>query len=308
MERERNLGIDILKFVCAFLVCAVHFSPSPYLRAIARVAVPVFFLLSGYFTENSCKQDAHKIGKKNLKFFIKTVIVLAIFVSLHFLFLTLTKDLTGGVKKGFLFPLWYLVALVVVNLIYYLAVRFKFEKFLHYLILPLLVVSLMLGSYSTLIFKTDFILYLSRNGLLTGLPFFLLGVVTNRMLAKKSYSKTFGLFLLLLGAFFVILQVFEKNYLLALLNDSVGDIYLSTIFAALFLVGGTAILGPQLRYKALFGDLTFDIYILHAAVARVLNFFLPLNALNVFLFTLFFSVLFELIKLLFKKLLQKKRT
>lgn len=100
VERERNLGIDILKFVCAFLVCAVHFSPSPYLRAIARVAVPVFFLLSGYFTENSCKQDAHKIGKKNLKFFIKTVIVLAIFVSLHFLFLTLTKDLTGGGKEG----------------------------------------------------------------------------------------------------------------------------------------------------------------------------------------------------------------
>lgn len=50
---KRNNGIDILRFLCAFFVVCIH-APflgiaGSYIKAIDRIAVPVFFICSGYF-------------------------------------------------------------------------------------------------------------------------------------------------------------------------------------------------------------------------------------------------------------------
>ena len=52
IDKNRNLGVDILKFLCAFLVVMIH-APiqgvSQYTTPIARIAVPIFFMITGYY-------------------------------------------------------------------------------------------------------------------------------------------------------------------------------------------------------------------------------------------------------------------
>lgn len=50
---QRNIGIDVLKCVCALFVVMIH-APfrvylAPYTVALARVAVPIFFIITGYY-------------------------------------------------------------------------------------------------------------------------------------------------------------------------------------------------------------------------------------------------------------------
>ena len=53
---QRNNGVDILKFLCALLVICIHVSFSEQLLVFTRVAVPIFFIISGYFVRNHRKQ------------------------------------------------------------------------------------------------------------------------------------------------------------------------------------------------------------------------------------------------------------
>lgn len=52
--RERNIGLDVLKCICAFFVITIHCKRIPgfageVLTALNRTAVPVFFMVTGYF-------------------------------------------------------------------------------------------------------------------------------------------------------------------------------------------------------------------------------------------------------------------
>ena len=56
---KRNIGIDILRFICAFLVACIH---APFsgavggcVKAVARIAVPIFFMSTGYFLVSPVK-------------------------------------------------------------------------------------------------------------------------------------------------------------------------------------------------------------------------------------------------------------
>ena len=51
--QSRADNIDILKAICAFLIVCIHV-PFPgrvgaYFTALTRIAVPVFFMITGYF-------------------------------------------------------------------------------------------------------------------------------------------------------------------------------------------------------------------------------------------------------------------
>ena len=53
-KNMRNYSIDTLKFICAFLVIFIH-TPQPdvyyiAITPISRCAVPIFFMISGYYT------------------------------------------------------------------------------------------------------------------------------------------------------------------------------------------------------------------------------------------------------------------
>lgn len=66
MEQSRYNGLDILKCICAFLIIIIH-TPfdsvfSDYLVALARIAVPVFLMITGFFISIS-----FRLGKRKNK-------------------------------------------------------------------------------------------------------------------------------------------------------------------------------------------------------------------------------------------------
>lgn len=77
----RNTGMDILKFICAFAVVCIHleYPGKTYLEPFTRVAVPVFFMISGYHYEGVCQK-----GQENRQL-IKLLKMLATACILYFL-------------------------------------------------------------------------------------------------------------------------------------------------------------------------------------------------------------------------------
>ena len=71
MKKQRNYSLDLLKFISSFLIVCIHFKISgktgELITIIARFAVPVFFMVSGYYSYND---DEHHIKNKilNIKY------------------------------------------------------------------------------------------------------------------------------------------------------------------------------------------------------------------------------------------------
>lgn len=64
-------NIDILKAICTFLIVYIH-EPFPgkegaYFTALARIAVPIFFMITGYFYSDVVAQ--HKENDKLRRYF-----------------------------------------------------------------------------------------------------------------------------------------------------------------------------------------------------------------------------------------------
>ena len=79
---QRLNNLDVVKAICAFLVICIHISYKEDLGNIitplCRIAVPLFFMITGYFY--------HKTSKKPLKQ-IKKVLILTILANLlYFIF------------------------------------------------------------------------------------------------------------------------------------------------------------------------------------------------------------------------------
>lgn len=75
---QREIGLDILRGIAAFLVVCIHFPlevrGGNYLDGLARVAVPLFFVFSGYFYQNTVKRnrEAAQIKKWQRSFWAET--------------------------------------------------------------------------------------------------------------------------------------------------------------------------------------------------------------------------------------------
>ncbi|ADZ83239.1 acyltransferase family protein [Cellulosilyticum lentocellum] len=128
--KSKSGGIDLFKFAAALLVVAIHIDPlssyseySNYIlcRVIARVAVPFFFIVSGYFFALKLSDD--KKNKEVLYAFIKKIGWLYLVASIMYLPLNIYKgDFTNpftlleGIKSivfnGTFYHLWYLPALI----------------------------------------------------------------------------------------------------------------------------------------------------------------------------------------------------
>lgn len=72
---KRYDGLDILKAICSFLVVCIH-APfggifGEYVIAVSRIAVPIFFMITGYFYNNT-------VIKNNQSNQIKRILILVI--------------------------------------------------------------------------------------------------------------------------------------------------------------------------------------------------------------------------------------
>lgn len=149
----RNNNLDILKIVLAFLVVALHIFPVSKLKGmeglisyeiasgITRIAVPTFFLISGYFLRNKLEDKAYlwKYAKRILLLYIVwQIIYLPDLIRLY----TIKQLTIVGVISNLLYGywhLWYLLATVLAVALLYLVSGFSSKiKYIMIVVLLLL--------------------------------------------------------------------------------------------------------------------------------------------------------------------------
>ena len=227
-------GIDLVKFLCTFLVIAIHFHPfSPahfqsadtlnfvFSQVLARVAVPFFFIATGFFLLGT--DDVDRVLRHSMK-------ILRIYAAWTMLLILGSHS-----------HLWYLRGTVVGVLGVSLCLRrMKFPQVV-LLALVLYAIGLLGDSYygfleplrsfgplDTLVYAYELRFQSTRNGIFMGFPFILMGawfarsgftmktaraalglgfslalmVVEAMVLQKLELSKDHNMFLLLLPAAF----------------------------------------------------------------------------------------------------------
>lgn len=134
MSSARNSNIDVLKILMAFLVIALHIFPVSKLEGIqgivsyeiangiTRIAVPTFFIISGYFLRNKLDDKTYlfKYAKRILfLFLVWQLIYLPDLIRFYRLGRFPLHDAVLKMVFGY-WHLWYLLATVLaVGLLYY---------------------------------------------------------------------------------------------------------------------------------------------------------------------------------------------
>ena len=126
--KEGYVGIDIARIVAAFLVVAIHTSPLSSFsetgdfvltRVVARLAVPFFFMSSGFFLLSAKRRSTEAVrsfAKRTLAIY-GAAILLYIPVNFYNGYFTMENFLPKLIKDlvfdGTLYHLWYLPASVI---------------------------------------------------------------------------------------------------------------------------------------------------------------------------------------------------
>ncbi len=170
----------------------IHCSfPSPIggmMNGLARFAVPLFFMVSGYFSFGRGMDTVRRRLRNTFRVFLTANIVyflwdLFVLYRDGALTLTAVSDLfaPGALaefvflnQSPFMYHLWFLGALLYCYLFYGLLVRFGKEERVYILIPVCLVVNLVLGEGLGILERSVPVAYM-RNFWVTGLPFFLWG-------------------------------------------------------------------------------------------------------------------------------------
>lgn len=243
---KRIAGFDILKCFCALLIVCMHF-PFPstagqLVNVLTRIAVPVFFMITGYFYDSTVQRGREK--KQIAKILKLTVAANLGYFVIYALGHLVKKDIGAYLVKVFspksLFEffvlnespfeghLWYLGALLYVLVIAYLLNKAGKLKILMYLAPVLIIAELFLGRYSVFVFGEPLNMLFSRNFLFTGLPFFGIGMMIKRAKVPQSPVPFF-----IAAVVFYLTSVFEK-YLPQIAGfKSDRENYLSTALLAI---------------------------------------------------------------------------
>ena len=290
---KRYDGLDFAKYLCAFLVISIHMSyfGKRYFEPLTRFAVPIFFMITGHFY-SSIKKSNREYGQ------IKKTI--AILLSSNFLYLlweiarcillnesfsnSFSPLLSAKVwieflcfnKSFFSGHLWYLGALLYVLVIILAVDKYSNRKKLYKFIPLLLLLNILLGNYSAILFGIKLPLALTRNFLLCGLPFFLIGdAIRQKQCILKQKQ------LVVMAIFAMLITMVENAFLLGSGKEFNADCFLATPFLAyslfvLFLKNNNISNTHILRIVSKIGKSTSTIiYIVHpiaiSIVGKVIN-------------------------------------
>lgn len=206
MERQSQTGVDLIKFLCSFLVVAIHTQPLRNLgliedgfNIITRFAVPFFFFSSGYFLYKN------GITKERLLKQAKRLTVLYLVWSAIYLPALIILTLRSGngvwsVVKAILWDgtftqLWYLAASIYAVLIILLLHSFMDEKKILILAIVVYYVGIAISTYGPLwgLFTRYSLNIPTRNAAFYAFPFMYFGLYyahhAQNCIAKLSVPK-----------------------------------------------------------------------------------------------------------------------
>lgn len=287
-------NIDILKACCAFLVICIH---APFLGAfgeyftvLARSAVPIFFMITGYFYSDTVQKNRER--KQIKKIFVLTVEANLIFLLWDlFMWIICEKNVAVFFQNTFTIKnlvkffflnesplsghLWYLGAILYVLVIVLVADKFKGRKLLYYITPVLLLGDLLLGKYSIIVFHKEFPYIIVRNFLFVGVPYFCIGCLIRELNEKGNLSRHEKILVPLILLFFMT-SLFEHFILVKLNMNATRDHYISTTFLAISIFIYTLLNRGQtkllLNPMAMIGKrYSTGLYIIHPIFIEVLD-------------------------------------
>lgn len=235
-----------MKALCDFLIVCIHV-PFPekvgaYFTTLTRVAVPVSFMIAGYFYSDTvaCHKEKHKIKKigdliieANIIFFIWNITLsilkgdsLITFMQSIFTAKNLLKFLALN-ESPLAWHLWYLGAILYVLVIVLLMDKLNCRKVLYCLTPLLLIADLVLDKYSLLLFHREFPYILVRNFLCVGIPYFCIGnLIREKQCSEKWNKKVLQVSIVV----FAITSLAERFILVNAGLNATRDHYISTTF------------------------------------------------------------------------------
>lgn len=227
-------SISVIKFVMAFFVIVAHtlclnnmdnlIASTPIMKYCLNVAVPVFFIISGFLLFRKMNLREHKVANKRIrKYLIKIFILYTVFYVLYsiiawyvalkagvsfgeFLGYQIRKFLFVG-ESAYSWALWYLHGLLLAVLIIWTLLKlFPKIKIWFFPVLAIIIwgigcIAITLGSerlgnipgYNTFIFLFERV---QRNGIFTGFPFVAIGLYLSEI---KHPNNVIGVLFLALG-------------------------------------------------------------------------------------------------------------
>lgn len=252
MPSNRNSTLDLLKLFASYMVVFIHIlfygKIGTAVDALARFAVPLFFVVSGFFSyEITLKQI-----KKRISHTLRLIaFAVAVYILWNVLQLLIAQDTQGlvyyfskylSIKDLFkllvfnipLFTvhLWYLFALLYVYISYYFAVLFSIRKrFVFVTSILLLALHVFLGEGLS-IFKINVPIPLVRNFALMGIPFFGLGLLANTYKHKLCNTPNYMIVIfLILG----ILETIISRYFFGKNELYIGSLLILSACIAIFI-------------------------------------------------------------------------
>jgi len=288
--KKRFDAIDFWKAIAAFLVVAIH-CPFPGLLGeifvnIGRIAVPFFFMVSGFFCYSQDSEENKKKAIKQIKYLLK----LTLFVSLIYILKNIMFSYINGEAVEFLHHfiskkhiwsfilfnktesgshLWYMYALIYSLIIISLLCRFKIRiRNIVICIIVFLGVDLIFGTYSVAIFGIKLPTEYTRNFLFCGLPYFMSGRIIRMAYEKELLNQISRNKMIILFVFGVLLGLAEEFLLQKNGLTSNRKHYFGTTVAVialfLFLITSNGNIGNVI--KKLGREYSKEIYLWHPMV------------------------------------------
>lgn len=285
-------SLDKLKVLCALLIVCIH-APFPgvageYLTALTRIAVPIFFMITGFFySEHTAPRQIKKLvwlmlSANGIYFVWKTALAAIrgdmfpywaeVFTAKSIIRLLLLNE------TRLQSHLWYLGAILYVVVIVTVICRWDAQKAkkLLYIAAPILLLGdLVFGKYSLLLLHREFPSILVRNWLFVGLPYFTIGmwIHSNHTRIQKKMRGCAKVKICLLIGLTAITTLLERWLLVSTNLNPARDHYLSTTFLAIavFLFFLFFVDGGESRISRIGRRGSAWIYILHPIFISVLG-------------------------------------
>lgn len=322
MEMKYNMNkikygyVDILKFIFSICIIIMHtgllYSTSPTINwylthLLLRLAVPFFFITSGFFYGRKIlakNKEIKKITRKYItKLFYPFIFWLCISLPVEFIDThegNILRTILILIKKTFFYPwgaLWYILALMVAVLV--LSKFYKKNKFYLSILIGffLYTFALICNSYYFLVIdrplmKSIVDLYMKifisgRNGIFLGIFYVSIGVILSKIQKEnKLLNKKENIIMIILAYFAYAIEIYIVNHK-PILDDSSLFIFLP-IFIFL-LVSLLIQLNDNKEYKKL-RNYSIGLYLIHRPVMGYLRLLFKIDyGINLFIVTIFLA-------------------
>ena len=224
VKKQYNYCMDFLKGIACIFVVFIHVKfPGDFgqaVQAVARFAVPFFFMVSGYYCYRKDYQGVKGGGKK-----IWHVLKITFFAYLFYIVVALLDNWLLGGSKSFNFSLshiirvllfsvpsnvpgqlWFMIALLEVYIIYFF-VEILHARKLAYLAAVITFIAMLAFAQGAWLLGYDLVADYYRNAWIEGFSFFTLGYFLHDKQDKMTISNKW---LIIIIALSVVLSIVER--------------------------------------------------------------------------------------------------